>query len=138
MSNRIFLIEGDYSTSKACVELVKDKKKKTYTPEARASMYYRRMLSSVTAVDDLNLIVTGGLNPSHSKTEHYTIQDDTWHSNGLPELINGRKSHSSCAFDSRFVFIFGGRNVKNQAISSIEKLDFNIMKQGWKQIEVRS
>ena len=84
MSNRIFLIEGDYSKSKACIELVKDKATETFNPEARASMNYRRMLSSVTAVDDLNLIVTGGLNPSHSKTEHYCIVNNTWHYNGIP------------------------------------------------------
>ena len=60
--SQLFLIEGDYDRSRACVELVHTTE--GFEALARADMKYRRNLSSVTAVDENNLLVTGGLNPS--------------------------------------------------------------------------
>ena len=74
-------------------------------------MSYRRMMSSVTALDDNHLVVTGGLNPSGTKSEYYSVEDDSWKT--IADLGIGRKMHSSCSFNRASVFVFGGKNGSN-------------------------
>ena len=96
VSKRLFLIEGHHSKTKACVELVMENGP-YFKPELRAFMNYRRMLSSVTALDDNNLVVTGGLNPSGFRAEYYSVENDTWST--ITDLNEGRKAHASCSFN---------------------------------------
>lgn len=133
VSNRLFLIEGHSSALKACVELVRLGNE--FQPVLRASMNYRRMLASVTAVDEGNLVVSGGLSPSGSKTECYDVGQDKW--TCLPELNVGRKAHASCSFNRKLIFVFGGRDDRNTTINVIERLDFNETTQGWHAILIQ-
>ena len=102
----------------------------------RASLNYRRMMSSVTALDDNYLIVTGGLNPSGYRTEYYSIEDDSWKT--IADLNISRKAHSSCSFNQSQVFVFGGKNGSNQTINTIERLQFRNLDLGWTEILIES
>ena len=87
------------------------------------------MLSAVTAVNEKYLLATGGLSPSQ-KCEYYSIEEDVW-SDEVPDLNHGRRLHSSCAFNEKQVYVFGGKGRGNAMINIIEKLDFYLMQNGW-------
>ena len=96
-----------------------------FRPELRAFMNYRRMLSSVTALDDNNLVITGGLNPSGFRAEYYSVENDSWST--ITDLNVGRKAHASCTFNKSLVFVFGGKAGNNKPICTIERLDFRLL-----------
>lgn len=45
----------------------------------------------------------------------------------MPMINEGRHYHSSCSFNNKFIYIFGGiENIDKKCISSIERLNFDI------------
>ena len=97
-----------------------------------------RWAHSVTSLGDDSLVVTGTVYAENfsRKVEQYNVARNQW--SMLPDLIQGRASHASCTFQTRFVYVFCGILQSNhQPINSIEVLDtFEDLSEGaWRSVE---
>jgi hypothetical protein len=72
-------------------------------------MSYPRHGHSCCQVLDRYIIVSGSrkeLDQAGSRVELYDIQIDDWIQ--MPQLKEGRHYHSSCNFNNKFIYVFGG------------------------------
>ena len=67
------------------------------------------------------------------KCSRYEIRTDSW--SALPNLNEGRYTHSSCTYSGRWVYIFGGMNLNTERINSMEKLDMWSERSSWELME---
>ena len=95
-------------------------------------MKYARHGHSCCAVSDRYVLVSGSrkeVNSAAQKVELYDTQIDEWLE--LSRLNEGRHYHSSCHFNHRFVYVFGGiQNQSKKYSANIEKLNFDLSDQG--------
>ena len=87
------------------------------------SLIYERTLSSICALGDKSLVVTGSfVSYSRIRAEKFCIATNTW--TELPMLNEEKYNHSSCSFEHRYVFLFGGNTSGEKDFDIIERLDF--------------
>ena len=113
---RVFMIGGgDFRTLPdsmfQCRELVPKPNPQKYQLmfEDRKRMKYARHGHSCTAIMDRYIVVSGSrkeVNSAAQKVELYDTQIDEWIE--LPKINEGRHYHSSCHFNHKFVYVFGG------------------------------
>ena len=81
------------------------------------------------------IIITGGASKGGRMTcERFSVKNGDI--KPLPSLLADRKSHVSCAFSRRYVYVYGGQR-DDIMLSSIERLDLLQLKKGWTLIETR-
>ena len=87
-------------------------------------------MHSLCAVGDKTLVVTGSfLSYSRDKAELYSVERDEW--SELPDLSEPRYQHSSCSFEQRYVFLFGGCTTGTDTSDLLERLDLLHKWQPW-------
>lgn len=91
-------------------------------------MQYARHGHSLCTISDQYILVTGSRkevsNASH-KVELYDANNDEWME--LSDINTGRHYHSSCNFDNKFIYLFGGiKNADKKYVNSIEMLPFSM------------
>ena len=131
--NRLFII-GGYRQLHECFEIVQNKydpqmmglKNNYHIPlarEMRSRCDYERLHHSICIYRKNQFIVTGSLNEGAcDKCEMYDIEKDKW--TNLPQLKRGKQSHSSCAFNERYIYVFGAYQ-HGFLRNSIEVLDMD-------------
>jgi len=106
----------------------------------KKSMKYARHGHSCIAIADRYIMCSGSrkeVSQACQKVELYDSHIDEWIE--LSQIIDGRHYHSSCNFDNKFVFIFGGiQNSNKKYSSSIERLQFSLNNYNnpWEKIDV--
>ena len=66
-------------------------------------------------------ITEGG---ADKKVESYNIETNRWAL--MPDMPEGRCRHSSCGFQQKFLYIFGGMSARNR-VGTIIKLDLSVV-----------
>ena len=64
----------------------------------------------------------------------YSIELDKW--TKLPSLKTGKQSHSSCAFNERYVYVFGAYQ-HGFLRNTVEVLDMDCLATGWTKVTIR-
>ena len=107
-------------------------------------MKYPRHGHSCCTLGETFIFVTGSrkdTDKAPNKTEMYDTRQDAWVE--LAMFNQGRHYHSSCSFQSKFVYIFCGiSNETKKYLNSIERLEFdpnsiqNSLKKTWVKLEI--
>ena len=127
---RVFLIGGgDYKTLPdsmfQCREMLRGQS--CYFVQKK-NLQYARHGHSLTSIAEKYIMVTGSrkeVSNASQKVELYDTVNDEWME--LSDINTGRHYHSSCTFDNKFVFLFGGiKNSDKKYVNSIEKLSFTM------------
>jgi N-acetylneuraminic acid mutarotase len=104
-------------------------------------MNYARHGHSCCTILDRYIIVSGSrkeVNNAANRVELYDANIDEWLE--LPRINEGRHYHSSCHFNHKFVFVFGGIQNSNKKYSaSIEKFHFDLdglSSRSWERVNI--
>jgi len=104
-------------------------------------MNYARHGHSCCTILDRYIIVSGSrkeVNNAANRVELYDAQIDEWLE--LPRINEGRHYHSSCHFNHKFVYVFGGIQNSNKKYSaSIEKFHFDLdglSSRSWERVNI--
>ena len=104
----MYILGGNGRMGRKCVELTNldGTTSKAIQVNEKADLLFERIFHSVCLVDSDTIVVTGGFGKSESKCELYSRRKNKWVQ--LPDLYIGRKSHASCSFNRRYVYVFRG------------------------------
>ena len=92
----------------------------------------KKIGAALCAVEDLHIIITGGLGYTVEKTVfRYEIISDSWVID--PCLNEARVFHASCSMND-VVYVFCGCNTSIQTINSIERL--GLLGGSWRLIQI--
>jgi len=126
---RVFLIGGgDYKSLPdsmfQCREMIKAQ---NYYFVMKKNMTYARHGHSLTSVGEQYIVVSGSrkeVSNASQKVELYDANSDEWME--LSDINTGRHYHSSCNFDNKFIYLFGGiKNADKKYVNTIERLAFS-------------
>jgi hypothetical protein len=84
-------------------------------------MNKKRLGHSACAVGDFGIVVSGTKIDDASSCEYFDINKNTW--TEIARLNQPRHYHSSCSFNGRQIYVFGGAIESGTYLSSIEMLD---------------
>lgn len=87
----------------------------------RSTMNKKRLGHSACAVGDFGIVVSGTKIDDASSCEYFDINKNTW--TEIARLNQPRHYHSSCSFNGRQIYVFGGAIESGTYLSSIEMLD---------------
>ena len=94
----------------------------------KKNMQYARHGHSLTSVGEKYILVSGSrkeVSNASQKVELYDTHSDEWME--LSDINTGRHYHSSCNFDNKFIYLFGGiKNADKKYVNSIERLSFSM------------
>lgn len=94
----------------------------------RKRMQYARHGHSCVGIADTYIMVSGSrkeVSQASQKVELYDSNQDEWME--LQNIQEGRHYHSSCNFENKYIYIFGGiQNASKKYSNSIERLVFSL------------
>eukprot|EP00347_Sterkiella_histriomuscorum_P011771 403371155 len=147
VQTRVFIVGGgDFNSVPETMfqmnEIVKSGP--SYALQQKQKMKYPRHGHSCCTLGETFIFVTGSrkdTDKAPNKTEMYDTRQDAWVE--LAMFNQGRHYHSSCSFQSKFVYIFCGiSNETKKYLNSIERLEFdpnsiqNSLKKTWVKLEI--
>ena len=110
VNNRLFSTGGSADDfAKTCYEIQLSRTESTYKEVKRPDMNYKREFHSMCYLNDKVFFVSGSrITESNAdrKVESYNIETNKWAV--MPDMPEGRHRHSSCGFQQKFIYIFGG------------------------------
>lgn len=132
---RVFMIGGgDYKSLPdsmfQCRELVPHTSSNQFHYQFidKKRMQYARHGHSCVGIADTYIMVSGSrkeVSQASQKVELYDSNQDEWME--LQNINEGRHYHSSCNFENKFIYIFGGiQNASKKYSNTIERLVFSL------------
>jgi len=133
--DKIFLV-GDYNKKDVWEFPLDIADNKALIP--RTPMKHIHFSHALVYLDDHIYVMGGHGSPKYKKCEKYIISEDRWED--MAELNIGRKYHTACLFEERYIYVFGGMTLGETYISDFREIieRFDIFENSWELIKISS